>query len=412
MNKISLILNKKTISIIILITVIILIFILGFKVLFFLIFIVLIFPWFITIVNFLRFIENFFFSNVKTIKWQKRFYKINLITIVLGVLFHIILLSLGTDYNEKIIYYNFQFFDPINFKYSLPIIVFCILGFLSFVILDKKRLKLPPLFFVINLSFLLICNILILVFLFHIFNSAFNINSFSSFIQEKVYLSLFPINFLLISCILIKEVINEYCIDKSKKKIYTNKIFNYLNSVIINSQNWIFLAFIFTIPLLLIILSILVLFGQEPDSIIKAFTQTSNWSLSQKIVPPPRVIINGHYLCTVSLRGHENIVKPKRMGIRGGKKIVVNRQLMIANAFEDVIQEKFPNFHKLIRGIYDKYGFPLSKIITTRLRADIIYILMKPLEYIFLIFLYLVDRNPENRIEVQYLPMKKIFINI
>ena len=35
---------------------------------------------------------------------------------------------------------------------------------------------------------------------------------------------------------------------------------------------------------------------------------------------------------------------------------------------------------------------------------DVIYYLMKPLEWIFLLVLYLVDRKPENRIALQYIP--------
>jgi len=148
---------------------------------------------------------------------------------------------------------------------------------------------------------------------------------------------------------------------------------------------------------------ILALFGQKPDSIIKAFTETSDWTLSQHIAPPP-VEVDAHYLCTVSLRGHRRLVKPVRYGIRSGNKIVVNRQLMVANAFEELIQEKFPRIHKVIRHGYDKYGYPLSNLITTKCKADIVYILMKPLEYIFLIILYLMDEKPENRIASQYLP--------
>lgn len=54
-----------------------------------------------------------------------------------------------------------------------------------------------------------------------------------------------------------------------------------------------------------------------------------------------------------------------------------------------------------------KYGYPLSKHINTAKAADITYILMKPLEYFFVIFLYLFDKKPENRIAVQYLPNKQ-----
>ena len=149
------------------------------------------------------------------------------------------------------------------------------------------------------------------------------------------------------------------------------------------------------------------IFGQRPDEAIRAFLETSDWTLSQKISPPP-IVEEAHYLCTVSLRGHKNIVKPTRMGIRRGKRIVVNRQLCIANAFEDLIKEKTPRFHHFIRYIYDKYGYPLSKHINTAWQADITYILMKPLEWIFLIVLYLFDKKPENRINLQYIGKKAI----
>lgn len=160
-------------------------------------------------------------------------------------------------------------------------------------------------------------------------------------------------------------------------------------------------ALIFTIPLLGAIIILLYLFGQEPDSIIKAWTETSGWGLSQRIAPP-NIGMDEHYLCTVAAQGHDNIVKPLRMGIRHGHVVTVNRQLCIANAFEQVLSEKLPAFHRIIRKLYDRYGYPLSRHIKTKLAADIVYYLMKPLEWAFLIVLYTTDINPENRIAVQY----------
>ena len=104
------------------------------------------------------------------------------------------------------------------------------------------------------------------------------------------------------------------------------------------------------------------------------------------------------------------IVKPLRLGTRRNETIIVNRQLCIANAFEELIQEKTPRFHRWIRAFYDTYGYPLSRKITTPVIADIIYILMKPLEWAFLIFLYAFDLRPEQRIARQYIynePNKK-----
>ena len=155
------------------------------------------------------------------------------------------------------------------------------------------------------------------------------------------------------------------------------------------------------------------LLGQDHDSIIKMWTQTSDWQLSEMGESPKNIIAvwegsysDGHYLCTVAAGGHRKIVKPQRMGRRHGHDIVVNRQLCVANAFEQILQEKTPVFHKAVRSFYDKYGLPVSKLIRKPLTADIVYIIMKPLEWLFLIVLYMTDAEPEKRIAVQYLPEK------
>ena len=160
-------------------------------------------------------------------------------------------------------------------------------------------------------------------------------------------------------------------------------------------------------PLLGFIITILVLLGQQPDSMIKAFTETSDWLLSQKL-SPPTVYYDSHYLCTVAAGGHRRLVRPLRMGVRHGNRIIVNRQLCIANAFEELISDKMPRFHRVIRHVYDTYGYPISKHIKTPLAADVTYLIMKPLEWLFLLVLYLCDREPENRIARQYLHESQI----
>jgi hypothetical protein len=165
-------------------------------------------------------------------------------------------------------------------------------------------------------------------------------------------------------------------------------------------------SFLLVFPVAAVLEIIFIICGQGADGFIKAFTMTADWTFSTQ-TPPPPLEYYGHYLCTVAAGGHEKVVKPIRYGKRLGKKIVVNRQLLTANAFEDLIKEKFPHIHHEIRRLYDKYGYPISKHITTQFRADVVYILMKPLEYIFIFVLYLCDNHPENRIAVQYSDYKK-----
>ena len=83
----------------------------------------------------------------------------------------------------------------------------------------------------------------------------------------------------------------------------------------------------------LVIDIVLILFGQGTDGHAKAFTMTADWIFSTQ-VPPPPLEYRGHYLCTVAAGGHRSIVKPLRFGIRRGHRIIINRQLAVANAFE------------------------------------------------------------------------------
>ena len=183
---------------------------------------------------------------------------------------------------------------------------------------------------------------------------------------------------------------------------YENRLLQWLHQLLNKSRNWPWLAVLVALPTLALVVLVLMLFGQQPDSMIKAWTNTADWAFSQKI-PPQNLIIDEHYLCTVAAGGHEKVVKPQRMGVRHGHPVVVNRQLCIANAFEQMLEEKTPRFHRFLRRNYDRYGYPFAKHIKKKWAMDLICYLMKPLEWLFLLVLYLVDRKPENRIAMQYI---------
>ncbi len=216
--------------------------------------------------------------------------------------------------------------------------------------------------------------------------------------EDAFLLYILPFNILIIYARTIRDVvvnrIQNGIEEKTCKDDWMLKILN-------NAKNWPWLAIIFTAPLLCVLVVVLLLFGQKPDTVIKMWTETADWTFSTKI-PPQNVYYDYHYLCTVAAGGHKNIVKPLRIGIRHGHRVVVNRQLMVANAFEQLLEEKTPRFHKVLRTTYDNVGYPIAKHINSPFTADAIYFLMKPLEWFFLIILYLFDVKPENRIAVQY----------
>lgn len=283
---------------------------------------------------------------------------------------------------------NAQTHTPISMPYFPTIATLIVIALLAYIVLNLVEInKMPPLIIVICISGMYIGTVVMIVW------------SVQTKLLYAWMVDICWIGMLVRTMLLVIKTWgdNEY-IEKVEN---SNTKYKKLKLLIANSNNWPIVGLIAMIPLLGIIIAFLVLFGQEPDAIIKAWTNTSDWVLSQQ-TSLPNLVVDEHYLCTVAAGGHEKIVKPQRKGIRHGHEVVVNRQLCIANAFEDVIMEKTPTFHRYLRGFYDKYGFPVARLIKTKGVADVVYFIMKPLEWIFLIVLYMVDVNPENRIAVQY----------
>jgi len=130
-----------------------------------------------------------------------------------------------------------------------------------------------------------------------------------------------------------------------------------------------------------------------------AFAKTCEWNLSQQS-PIPR---DCHYLCTVAARGHAWLVRPERLGRRRGRVIVVNRQLAVANAFEDLLHERWPRFGRGARATYDRMGWPLSRYIRSPWASDAVYLVMLPAQLVFLLALLLLDPgDPEARVDRMY----------
>ncbi len=132
---------------------------------------------------------------------------------------------------------------------------------------------------------------------------------------------------------------------------------------------------------------------------LHAFTGTCGWTLSQ-MVPPEQ---DCHYLCTVAAQGSPTLVRPLRLGRRRGQVIVVNRQLAVANAFEDLLHERWPRFGRLARRVYDALARDVSRLLCLRGVANGIYVLMLPAQVGFELFLLAFDPgDPEERIDRMY----------
>ena len=334
-----------------------------------------------------------------TRKKKSVFLIVDLITVFAAIALEMAYLDLceimfSADWQTQL--YNSQKHQPI-YTGSLPtFITIAVIGIAGLCVLNLIRVnRTPPLIPVLAMSALYLGVLLSIVFTIHVFD-------FGRMGLFELYLLLPPIAFILMSLRVIFCIIREYYPSPDRmSKVEESSALSSFSGILNNSKRWPLTALIMMIPLLGIMICILMIFGQAPDAAIKAFTETADFRLSQKI-PPQQLYYDEHYLCTVAAGGDRKVVKPLRMGIRHGHPVVVNRQLCVANAFEQVLEERTPRFHKAVRSFYDTYGFPVARLIRTKEAADIVYFIMKPLEWVFLIVLYLTDVHPEDRIAMQY----------
>ncbi len=319
-------------------------------------------------------------------------------TLILGILFTLLLLCVvdidfGADWPLTL--EGLMVHTPVWTGAYPTVFTFLVLGVTGFVLLRTADFKkMPPLVIVCSMSFLYLGAALCVTWIIQIFTMD----------SLAFYLCLLPLNWVFLCIRLIREKTTEWkTIEETEKRTFDNRFLAKLNQKLMDSEKWPFWAFLLAWPLAGLAIMVLALFGQRPDNIIRAWTETSQWNLSRQI-SPPNLVYDEHYLCTVAARGHQKLVKPVRMGVRHGHKVVVNRQLCVANAFEQILEERSPRLHQNVRRFYDTWGFPVASLIRSPWASDVIYVLMKPLEWVFLAVIYVTDPRPEDRIRMQYIP--------
>ena len=347
----------------------------------------------------------------------KLFGIMDLVTVIIGTVLTMLyatILSASIDLQWNAVWseqlHNREVHQPI-WTGALPtVITLLAIGVIGYIVLlTRKMSNTPPLITVLCMGAMYIGIIEMLLFMVQIFKvTPFEGLAYSSSsIPLPGLAPLMELPFCLISMaarLILRKIYEWNQEEEHQTDVYGGEgLMADLNSILDNSFSWPIAAIIAMLPLLGIVLGVLSLFGQYPDHVIRAWTETAQWNLS-KMQAPPNVQYDEHYLCTVAAGGHDRVVKPVRMGERHGHRIVVNRQLLIANAFEQILEEKTPKMHRVIREFYDTHGYPIASHIKTKTAADVVYFIMKPLEWLFLFVLYLTDPAPENRIAVQYMP--------
>lgn len=333
---------------------------------------------------------------------HKKGIRFDLVGIVLGMLYCLLYLSLIYDvvfdsvWTDQLV--NTQRHSPIYVKSVVTVAAIALAAVAGYMVVNLIPLKkMPPLALVLGMAAMYL----------GVIESVVWVVQISRLWPVDLYLMLYPFNCVLLTARTVGHKMWEWDRmmeeDETRREQYSEGkgFIQGCNRFLASSRRWPLAAFLLMWPLLGIMIGILLLFGQRPDAVIRAFTETSDWNLSQRVAPQ-NVLHDMHYLCTVAAGGHERIVKPQRLGVRHGHQVIVNRQLCVANAFEQILEERTPRFHRALRGFYDTCGFPVAKLIHSKFAADLVYFLMKPLEWIFLAMLYLADANPENRIAIQY----------
>lgn len=326
------------------------------------------------------------------------------LTLILGPLYSLCYtlvtnIDFTADWWEQL--YNSQIHTPIatwTWPTLLTLLAVAAAGYLILRLVPLE--KMPPLVVVLGMAGMYIGILLAVLWCIQLTGSS--ISPVNSFDVWNLWLAVFPVNCILLALERIHILVVQWReLEGQEQRVYHSRFLGACNEKLMNSVTWPAAALVAMLPLLGILILVLVLFGQSPDAAIAAFTQTSDWRLSTQ-VSPQNIFYDEHYLCTVAAGGHRSVVKPLRKGLRHGHPVTVNRQLCIANAFEQILEERTPRFHRALRHFYDTWGFPIAGLIRSPYAADLVYVLMKPLEWIFLIVIYFCDVKPENRIAVQY----------
>ncbi len=328
-----------------------------------------------------------------TLTAQAHFY--DGITLILGVVYSLLFQTLAqcvvfsADWTEQLS--NAEVHTPIASAYAPTIVALAYVAALGYFVLSYLPLnKLPPLVILFGISAMYLgCGVAI-VWAVQVVTTL-----------ASACLALLPLNVTVITARTVREKIAEWKRLPQEGRVCRNPLMARIQRLLRRADCWPVLALVTALPLLGVLLAVLSLFGQSPSAAIRAWTETSDWNLSQRVAPQ-NVYYDEHYLCTVAAGGHKRLVKPLRLGVRHGHQVIVNRQLCIANAFEQILEERTPRFHRAVRHFYDTYGFPIARLIHSAWLADVIYVLMKPLEWFFLLTLYACDVHPEDRIAVQY----------
>lgn len=91
----------------------------------------------------------------------------------------------------------------------------------------------------------------------------------------------------------------------------------------------------------------------------------------------PAEMPGGCFVVSAAAKGHPRFVG-SRPGLDG---LPENDQLATLRGFERVLASKYPELHRPLRCLYNQVGAPIARRLDRRWKADIVYLMLKPLEW-------------------------------
>ena len=194
------------------------------------------------------------------------------ITLVLGVLYSLLLLDF-TDFTFSdwtVTLHNAQKHTPIWTEGALTVLIFAAVGILGYLFLSCSRIsKVPPLITVLEIAAMYLGMLQCILWVIQIIRLE----------AVYLYLCLFPLNCILIGIKVIRQKMIEWgktqCEEVKKDgsvNRFRNRYLDWMNRHLERSSVWPAAAFLLMWPLLGIIICVLLLFGQRPDSAVRAWT--------------------------------------------------------------------------------------------------------------------------------------------
>lgn len=195
--------------------------------------------------------------------------------------------------------------EPFSEAHLLTLEVFLVVGLFSYAFLKSKLEKASPLAAVFSMAGInigILVNLAVLIQLYGSVNARMPFQNLM--FRDVLLMMLVPFNYLLLAVkILIQAEQRQIERWKGQRKkaggeeetegleplaeAYQHRFLNSCNQILAKSRSLVFYSLLLVLPLVCVTIVFLLFGGQGPDSLIRVFTETSDWTFSMKISPFP-----------------------------------------------------------------------------------------------------------------------------